>query len=150
MSCKFIIHLYHFKNYFCYLSQVSADAPVITLLYHPASGCRCLQTDSITGTSTKTPTTHASAAPVLGPNRVIATATANSKKLLAPISAPGDARCAALEESHQHVSEAGVKIDLNQNGDGNQDDRNPFGCKIFRLKRKDKQKCQKQATTVTG
>jgi len=49
-----------------------------------------LHTDNITGTSTSTPTTVANAAPDPGPNSVIATATASSKKLLAPISAPGD------------------------------------------------------------
>ena len=47
------------------------------------------QTESITGTSTSTPTTVASAAGLVGPKRVIATATASSKKLLAPMSAPG-------------------------------------------------------------
>ena len=50
-----------------------------------------LQTDSITGTSTSTPTTVARAAPEEGPKRVMATATASSKKLLAPIRAPGAA-----------------------------------------------------------
>jgi hypothetical protein len=48
-------------------------------------------TDSITGTSTRTPTTVASAAPESRPNRLIAAATASSKKLLAPISAAGAA-----------------------------------------------------------
>jgi hypothetical protein len=48
-----------------------------------------LHTESITGTSTSTPTTVANAAPEPGPNSVIATATASSKKLLAPINAPG-------------------------------------------------------------
>ena len=43
----------------------------------------------MTGTSTRTPTTVARAAGEEGPNRVIATATASSKKLLAPIKAPG-------------------------------------------------------------
>ncbi len=38
---------------------------------------------NITGTSTSTPTTVANAAPDCKPNREIATATANSKKLLA-------------------------------------------------------------------
>lgn len=37
--------------------------------------------DNITGTSTKTPTTVAKAAPELRPNKAMATATANSKKL---------------------------------------------------------------------
>jgi len=49
------------------------------------------QTDSITGTSTSTPTTVASAAPDSGPKSAIAVATASSKKLLAPINAPGAA-----------------------------------------------------------
>lgn len=40
---------------------------------------------NITGTSTKTPTTVASAAPDYKPKSEIATATASSKKLLAPI-----------------------------------------------------------------
>jgi hypothetical protein len=44
---------------------------------------------SITGTSTKTPTTVARVAPEFNPNRTIATATDNSKKLLAPIMAAG-------------------------------------------------------------
>ena len=46
---------------------------------------------SITGTSISTPTTVASAAPDSKPNRLIAAATASSKKLLAPISADGPA-----------------------------------------------------------
>ena len=48
-------------------------------------------TDSMTGTSIKTPTTVASAAPDSKPKRLIAAATASSKKLLAPISAEGAA-----------------------------------------------------------
>ncbi len=46
---------------------------------------------NITGTSTSTPTTVANAAPDCKPNREIATATANSKKLLAPIIPAGAA-----------------------------------------------------------
>jgi hypothetical protein len=45
----------------------------------------------MTGTSTRTPTTVASAAPDWNPNTPIAMATASSKKLLAPISADGAA-----------------------------------------------------------
>lgn len=41
--------------------------------------------ESITGTSTSTPTTVASAAPDSIPHSIKATATASSKKLLAPI-----------------------------------------------------------------
>jgi hypothetical protein len=46
--------------------------------------------DNITGTSTKTPTTVTNAAGDCKPNNAIATATANSKKLLAPIIADGE------------------------------------------------------------
>ena len=45
----------------------------------------------MTGTSIKTPTTVARAAPDSKPNRLMAAATASSKKLLAPISADGAA-----------------------------------------------------------
>jgi hypothetical protein len=47
--------------------------------------------DSITGTSTSTPTTVASAAPEFRPNSEIATATANSKKFEVPIRQAGPA-----------------------------------------------------------
>ena len=47
--------------------------------------------DSITGTSTSTPTTVASAAPEWRPKREIATATANSKKFDVPIKHDGAA-----------------------------------------------------------
>ena len=50
-----------------------------------------LTKSSITGTSTKTPTTVASVAPDDSPNSEIATATANSKKLDAPIMPHGAA-----------------------------------------------------------
>jgi len=48
-------------------------------------------TESMTGTSTSTPTTVARAAPDSKPNSTMAVATASSKKLLAPISAEGPA-----------------------------------------------------------
>src|SRR5665213_3544029 len=68
-----------------------------------SAGNQCLvrlhaaQTDNMTGTSTKTPTTVANAAPDSGPNSAIAVATASSKKFDAPISAPGAAtECSTL------------------------------------------------------
>src|ERR1035441_10198564 len=61
-----------------------------------------LQTESITGTSTMTPTTVAKAAGESAPNSVMATATASSKKLLAPMSAPGDATLCATR--NQRIS----------------------------------------------
>ena len=54
-------------------------------------GLRSATTESITGTSTSTPTTVASAAPEWKPNRLMAAATASSKKLVAPIRAAGAA-----------------------------------------------------------
>ncbi len=44
----------------------------------------------MTGTSIKTPTTVVRAAPELSPNNEMATATDNSKKLLAPIIDAGE------------------------------------------------------------
>ncbi|MNE81304.1 hypothetical protein D3C80_1779430 [compost metagenome] len=48
-------------------------------------------TSSMTGTSMSTPTTVASAAPEWKPNRLMAAATASSKKFDAPIRAEGPA-----------------------------------------------------------
>src|SRR3989337_994744 len=59
--------------------------------YQPRERFTMCTTESITGTSTSTPTTVASAAPELRPKSVIAAATASSKKLLAPMSAEGPA-----------------------------------------------------------
>src|SRR5262245_48105162 len=79
-------------------SGISRTEKEHSLFHHAASGRNhCLvrlqaaHTDNMTGTSTKTPTTVASAAPDSGPKRAIAVATANSKKLLAPMRAPGAA-----------------------------------------------------------
>src|SRR5208283_2845928 len=70
-------------------SDRAADLAPIS--YQPFDRLTIQTTDSITGTSMSTPTTVASAAPELKPNRLMAAATANSKKLLAPISAEGPA-----------------------------------------------------------
>lgn len=59
--------------------------------YHPLVALTIFTTESMTGTSTRTPTTVASAAPDLNTNRLMAAATANSKKLLAPIKEEGAA-----------------------------------------------------------
>ena len=58
-------------------------------------------TESMTGTSTSTPTTVAKAAPDWKPKSAMAVATASSKKLLAPINAEGPA-------THQFDAEAPV------------------------------------------
>ena len=64
-------------------------------------------TESITGTSIRTPTTVARAAPEPGPKRAMAVATASSKKLLAPINAPGAAIACGTRNSliRPYVSE---------------------------------------------
>ena len=56
--------------------------------------------DSITGTSTSTPTTVASAAPECRPNSEIATATASSKKLDVPIMQAGAAMLCGRRSFH--------------------------------------------------
>jgi hypothetical protein len=67
----------------------------VPLSYQPLLPFTIFTTDSMTGTSTSTPTTVASAAPDSKPNRTMAVATASSKKLLAPIRAEGAAtQCA--------------------------------------------------------
>ena len=59
--------------------------------------------ESITGTSTKTPTTVAKAAPECRPNSEIATATANSKKLEVPIKHAGPAMlCGSFSQRAPH------------------------------------------------
>jgi Nucleotidyl transferase AbiEii toxin, Type IV TA system len=65
------------------------------------------QTESITGTSTKTPV--ARAAPDCGPNNAIAVATANSKKFEAPMSAPGAAtECSTLSHFIRPKASSGI------------------------------------------
>ena len=65
--------------------------------------------ESITGTSTRTPTTVASAAPEFRPKRLIATATASSKKLEAPISAAGAVALAVSATAHVTPAAAQAK-----------------------------------------
>lgn len=59
--------------------------------YHWRERFTTRTTNSMTGTSMSTPTTVARAAPELKPKMLMAAATASSKKLLAPISAEGQA-----------------------------------------------------------
>lgn len=67
--------------------------------YHEREALQTLHTDNMTGTSTRTPTTVARAAGDPAPKSVMATATASSKRLLAPMSAPGDATlCGTLNQ----------------------------------------------------
>ena len=67
---------------------VDAFAPAS---YQPLLALTTRTTSSMTGTSISTPTTVASAAPDSKPNRLMAAATASSKKFEAPISADGQA-----------------------------------------------------------
>ena len=63
----------------------------LTRAYHPFESLAIFTTNSITCTSINTPTTVANAAPYSKPNKLMAVATASSKKLLAPINADGAA-----------------------------------------------------------
>src|SRR5512132_2280363 len=80
----------------CVLQGHVADVILQRHVSKPCSYHRLLAftnrtTINITGTSINTPTTVASAAPDSKPNRLIAAATASSKKFEAPISAEGQA-----------------------------------------------------------
>lgn len=71
----------------------------------------------IIGTSSKTPTTVASAAPLSRPKNAIATATANSKKLLAPMKETGAATlCRSFQINSIH--KLWQKINRWRGGDG--------------------------------
>lgn len=66
---------------------------------------------SITGTSTRTPTTVARAAPDSRPKSDMATATASSKKLLAPIMTAGAATsCLSLHALAQRYARMKMEI----------------------------------------
>ena len=85
-----------------------------------------------------------SAAPDWKPNNAMAVATASSKKLLAPIRADGPCHapghlCAAVE----HVSQAGIEIDLDQDRHGQQQDHQGLGDDLLALQAKQQnQRCQ--------
>ena len=73
-------------------------------------------TESITGTSTSTPTTVASAAPDWKPNRLIAVATASSKKLTGADQRRRGRRRTVPRRSRRlsQIGQAGVEIDLDE------------------------------------
>jgi hypothetical protein len=78
--------------------------------YQPRLAFTTRTTSSITGTSISTPTTVGSAAPDSNPNRLIAAATASSKKLLAPINAEGHATsCASPTRRFNQYASAELK-----------------------------------------
>ena len=77
----------------------------------------------MTGTSISTPTTVASAAPDSKPNRLMAAATASSKKFDAPISADGQATlCFSPDGAVQQIGERRIEEDLDQDRHGQQRD----------------------------
>ena len=89
----------------------------------------------MTGTSTRTPTTVARAAPELSPKRLIATATASSKKFEVPIRAQG----AATPEGHPPGPGGGIgdeedTVGLDQQRHGDEDDDQGLGQDRFALK----------------
>src|SRR5450631_371801 len=73
------------------VQRCAGETLALPASYQPLLELTTLTTSSITGTSINTPTTVASAAPELKPNRLMAAATASSKKFDAPISAEGQA-----------------------------------------------------------
>ena len=110
-------HLLLRKHHQCYSDWVGKSGCVPPSI--EAAGNQCLvrlqtrQIESITGTSTSTPTTVTNAAPDSAPKSAIAVATANSKKLLAPINAPGAAtEYGTFEPFHQSIGKRRIHIDL--------------------------------------
>ena len=73
-----------------YLEECIKKTDLVFFLAFDVGGSKYLTNDNITGTSIKTPTTVTNDAPDSNPNSAIATATASSKKLLAPIIAEGE------------------------------------------------------------
>ena len=80
--------------------------------YQPRVAFTILTTESMTGTSIRTPTTVASAAPELNPNRLIAAATASSKKFEAPISAEGSMQHAIMTSKEAISADARRRLQL--------------------------------------
>src|SRR5690554_3193350 len=94
--------------------------------------------DSITGTSTNTPTTVARAAPECNPNKEMATATASSKKFEVPIN-HASRRSNAMWQAHDFGRGVGNNknaIGLDQQRNGNQHNNKRLGHNSARLKTK--------------
>ncbi len=81
----------------------------------------------------RTPTTVARAAPELKPNRLIAAATASSKKFDAPISAEGPATQCCSPARRLTGRPACVEIDLDQDRHGQQGDDERLRQDLFAL-----------------
>ena len=73
------------------VSCVKIQRVLALFLNVPLVALAILTNDSMMGTSVSTPTVVANAAPLCSPKRLIATATASSKKLDAPIIPAGAA-----------------------------------------------------------
>ena len=94
-------NIVNFKLLFCYrivslslsvyVISISVSISVSTLRKNFEVQRQNFTRESMTGTSTKTPTTVANAAKDFNPNNEIATATLNSKKLEQPIRLAGAA-----------------------------------------------------------
>ena len=95
-----------FLRLFDHIFRLATRRTAAPASYQPRVLFTIFTTESMTGTSIKTPTTVARAAPELNPKRLIAAATANSKKLLAPISAEVPRRNALPPLHGSKVSEA--------------------------------------------
>ena len=114
--------------------------------YQPRERLTIATTDNITGTSIRTPTTVANAAPELKPKRLIAAATASSKKFDAPINAEGPAtQCCSPDQAVQKIGEAGVEIDLDQDRNGEKHDHERLRDDLFALETEEKNECRQKS-----
>ena len=108
------------------------------------------QTESITRDFHKNTDHGGEDSTASGPNSAIAVATASSKKLLAPINAPGAATSIQLEKPHQAVGQRRIEVDLQRNWNSDQDTWKETVGDVVRLKGKDEYEGGEQATIVTG
>ena len=113
--------------------------------YQPFDRFTIQTTDSMTGTSISTPTTVASAAPDWKPNRLMAAATASSKKLLRADQGrrAGDAMLLA-RNAVQQIGEAGIEIDLDQDRHRQQRDHKRLRQDLLALKAEQQHQCRQQ------
>jgi len=138
------------RNYRPPLPSSAKRAATRPFSYQPLERFTIQTTESITGTSISTPTTVASAAPDWKPNRLIAAATASSKKLDAPIT-PRDGHAMLFAgEAVEQIGEPGVEVDLDKNRHGEQRDHERLRQDLLSLKANKRTRVASSATSESG
>jgi len=115
------------------------------MLNQPRDWLQILQTESITGTSTSTPTTVANAAPEFAPNRMMPTAPRQFKEIARPNqrTRSGDF-VRHLQATHQLVGQTGFDIGLDDDGHRNQRNGQPAMRETRQLEGENENQLQQQ------